>query len=866
MRACSAIAGILLAACAAPALGQTCVFSISPASSNFSAAGGNDIINVSLTSGPATCSRTATSNANWITISFGTPGTGNGTVGFTVQANPFIVERSGTISVAGSTFTVTQSAGSCTYSISPSSSNVSANGGSGSFNLTVGANTCPWTAVSSSPDWLIITSATSGAGSATIKYTASSNPTTASRSATIATGGQSFTVTQAGLCALTLNPPSASVASLGATGTIAVQASGSSCAWNAVSNNDWLTLTGATSGSGNGTVAYTAAPNTTLQDRTGSITIGNTGFTVLQSGSSCNFTLSNRGQSLPSSGGTGSFLVTSSCPWTPSTNAAWITITSGASTTGSGTVTFLVGGNTGTADRTGVITVGSQSYAIQQTGVACAVVLGTSAFAAPAGGASASFHVSAGEGCGWTAATTAPWITLAATAVSGEGDVSITVAPNTTPQARTATITVANQIFKVTQEAANCDFNIAPAQATFAASGGAGSIRIIGACAWSAVAGAGWIALATPASGTDNADLRYTIATNTSSDARSSTIRIAGQTVTIVQSGKDCVISVLPTGVELPGRGGSAAVTVSGSKGCRWEPAKSESWLSVPTWSAVDGSGTVTIAAKPNPAPGPRYGTVVIAGQPVVVAQAGLEISIRAEGVLNAASFAAGPVAPGEIVTIFGEGMGPADAVKYSLEPDGQHIASMLGAAQVLFDGIPAPLIYVSDTQLSAIVPYSVGGAAASTELRVLNQGVSSPPVTLSVAPAAPAIFTLNASGKGAGAVLNQDNSLNAPANAAARNSIIQIFATGEGQTTPPGEDGKLATGAVLPKPRLAVTVQIGGQAATVLYAGAAPCQVAGLFQVNARIPQNVVPGSAVPVIIRVGTVASQNGVTIAVK
>ena len=136
---------------------------------------------------------------------------------------------------------------------------------------------------------------------------------------------------------------------------------------------------------------------------------------------------------------------------------------------------------------------------------------------------------------------------------------------------------------------------------------------------------------------------------------------------------------------------------------------------------------------------------------------------------------------------------------------------------------------------------------------------------TVPVAAATPGIFTLASSGIGPAAVLNQDNSVNDPAHPAARGSIIQIYATGEGQTAPPGVTGAV-TGSDLKTPLLPVKVAIGGQDALVQFAGSAGNAVAGLFQVNAVVPQAVTPGTAVPITISVGGVASQSGVTIAVQ
>ncbi|MBI3697004.1 MAG: IPT/TIG domain-containing protein, partial [Acidobacteria bacterium] len=220
--------------------------------------------------------------------------------------------------------------------------------------------------------------------------------------------------------------------------------------------------------------------------------------------------------------------------------------------------------------------------------------------------------------------------------------------------------------------------------------------------------------------------------------------------------------------------------------------------------------------------------------------------AITAAGVVNAASFLGGPVAAGEIVTLFGTGMGPATLVGLSLTRAG-FVDTFLSDAQVLFDGTPSPLIYVSANQTSAIVPYAVAGKS-STQLQIEYQGRRSTGVSLPVAAAAPALFSLNASGKGGGAILNQDSSVNAAANPADKGSIVVLFGTGEGQTTPGGTDGKLAAG-TFPKPLLSVSVKIGGLDADILYAGAAPGLVAGVLQVNAKVPDGVASG-AVPVVL----------------
>ena len=227
---------------------------------------------------------------------------------------------------------------------------------------------------------------------------------------------------------------------------------------------------------------------------------------------------------------------------------------------------------------------------------------------------------------------------------------------------------------------------------------------------------------------------------------------------------------------------------------------------------------------------------------------------------VSAAALQPGPLAPGELITIFGSNLGPEPAAGLQLNASG-FVETQLAQTQVLFDGIPAPLLYAGAGQVSAVVPYAVAGRN-STQLVVTKGGQASAALTLSVTASAPGLFTLDSTGQGA--ILNQDGSVNSSANPAARGSIVTLYATGAGQTNPAGIDGLLATN-VLPAPLLPVSVNIGGQPAQVLYAGAAPGLVAGVMQVNVRLPDGISSGAA-PVILLVGAASSQPGVTLNVQ
>ncbi len=224
--------------------------------------------------------------------------------------------------------------------------------------------------------------------------------------------------------------------------------------------------------------------------------------------------------------------------------------------------------------------------------------------------------------------------------------------------------------------------------------------------------------------------------------------------------------------------------------------------------------------------------------------------SMSLGAVVNAASYVPGlegVVSPGQIVVLFGNGIGPATLATLRLNSSGLVDTSLAGV-RVLFDGTPAPLVYVSAKAVCAIVPYVLEDKLRTT-VQVEYQGQKSNPLVLWVAPALPGIFTNDASGRGQGAILNSDYSVNSASNPADKGSVVVLFATGEGQTVPPGVDGKV-TSDPLPRPVLRILAHIDNSPAEVLYAGGAPGLVAGVLQVNVRIPSGVRSGAAIPVTI----------------
>ena len=232
--------------------------------------------------------------------------------------------------------------------------------------------------------------------------------------------------------------------------------------------------------------------------------------------------------------------------------------------------------------------------------------------------------------------------------------------------------------------------------------------------------------------------------------------------------------------------------------------------------------------------------------------------------IVNAASYGSGAVSPGEIVTIAGTGIGPEALQSYSIQ-SGQFSTQVAGT-RILFDGVPAPIIYVSGKQDAVVVPYAVAGHTQTLVTAEYN-GLTSPAFVVPVAASVPGLFSADSSGAGQGAILNQDASYNSTRIPAARGSVVVLYGTGEGQTVPGGIDGLIAVG-TFPKSVLPVSVTIGGQqvdAASILYAGAAPGSLAGLFQINVKVPCSVTAGNVL-VAVQVGTGQSQKGLTVAVR
>ena len=585
----------------------TCDLVLGQSAASFNQGGGTGQVQVRASS--PMCGWSASSDADWIQIRT-TSGQGNGTVSFEVPTST-APPRSATITIAGQKFSVTQSEG-CAYTIAPPVQSIAAAGGNGAIAITT-TPTCPWTAASNVA-WLTVSPA-SGSGSASVTFAATATAGR-SRTGTAVIAGQPFVVTQSQGCSYVVRPSSGQVAAAGGTLPISVSAN-AECEWSAVSNDGWISLQGRSSGSGDGTVTVVVA-STTGPARSGTVTIAGQPVAVTQS-PGCAFSISPETATAPSAASTGKVAVTSGtgCAWTATSNAPWLTISSGSSGTGNGEIQYAAAATTGPA-RSGTLTIGGHTFTLNQ-GEGCTFTLSSSSAAIDDEGGQGSFTVRTGTGCGWTATSTMGWLTISSGATgTGEGVVRFTVARNTGPS-RSAAITVGGQTFTVTQ-GTGCAITLATATFDAAAGGATGSVNLTAGpgCGWTATSNVNWLSVTSGANGTGNGTVGFTVVANTG-PVRQGTLTIGGRTFTVSQA-ENCSSAISPDRVSVPAAAGFTNVSVTAPAGCGWTASASAPWLAVNSGNSGTGNGSVRLAIQENTG-APRSGTATIAGQVFTVNQ-----------------------------------------------------------------------------------------------------------------------------------------------------------------------------------------------------------------------------------------------------
>ena len=236
---------------------------------------------------------------------------------------------------------------------------------------------------------------------------------------------------------------------------------------------------------------------------------------------------------------------------------------------------------------------------------------------------------------------------------------------------------------------------------------------------------------------------------------------------------------------------------------------------------------------------------------------------IAINAIVNGASNLAGAIAPGEVVVLYGSGLGPGTLTQFQLGANGL-VPTTVGGTTVYFDSISRPMLYTSSNQVGVIVPFGISGPQVAG-LGGIQRPVLRADHRQRRDRRARYLHSGQFRSSGQAAAVNQDGSINGAAKPVKAGDVISLYITGAGQTNPPGADGQPGTGPT-GGPVLPVTATVGGASATVQYAGSALGLVAGVIQVNVVVPAGTAAGAAVPVSVQVGTNSTQPNVTIAVS
>jgi hypothetical protein len=344
----------------------------------------------------------------------------------------------------------------------------------------------------------------------------------------------------------------------------------------------------------------------------------------------CSYTLSPPTGSMPITGGAGSFNVgtNSLCSWTAVASDSWISITSGASGTGSGSVAYSVAPNPGIDPRTGSITVNDQVYPITQFGTTCSFAINPVNLTATAAGGTAFIAITASNAvCTWTASG----LDAAPPSGMGSGGVTVTVPPNLTALPQTYEALIAGQTFTVNQTGTACTVGLSSYNTTSPASGGSGTVTVTlpSGCSYATVPGPSWISVISGGSGSSSGTLVYSVDPNSTTTPRSGTLTIGGQPFHIAQDGLACSVTLDTSGLGSPfgssGGSGAIGITTNGPS-CSWTASSAQSWASVTPPSGT-GNGTVFVNVAVNATLAARSTTLTIGGQAIGVSQSELACS-----------------------------------------------------------------------------------------------------------------------------------------------------------------------------------------------------------------------------------------------
>ncbi|HEY0549960.1 MAG TPA: BACON domain-containing carbohydrate-binding protein, partial [Verrucomicrobiae bacterium] len=614
-------------------------------------------------------------------------GGGDGAVTYSVAANPGAESRSGNILIAGRLFTITQSGFfTCNYSLADT--NRSYGGGATNDTVNIDAN-CSWT-VWSTNAWVTILSGPNGSGTGSVAYAVAANPNSQPRSAKIIIGGQTLAITQAAHDPAIISQPTNQIVPPGGTAIFSAGVSGTSpFTYQWYRNGDPLADGNGISGAASSTLTLIGVEKS--QEGSYSVTVSNSAGGLWSSTAlltvSCSHTLFPNTATFTSLSAIDFIVINgnTNCPWNLVNTNPWVTILSGETNFGNGTLVYSVAENPTTNARSGRIYIADRIFIINQAGsaptnatVSLAEALDTVG-TLPWGttGAPVWFGQSSVSHDGVDAAQSGPIGNSSAvtvqTTVNGPGTISfwwkvsseldkdflkffingvqqIRISGEVDWELRSLPIPAATNILKWTYSknasgaegrdrgwldqvrflpGTGCVASLSQTSITNSWNFETGQVSVAAAdgCTWAVNNTNPWITpLMEVGEGTNN--FRYTVATNASSVSRTGVVTIGGQSFTVVQLGTPCTYSISPSGrtVDYPGASGTISVTAPG--GCPWSVMITNDWVTITGTSGASGSGGVYYSVAPNNTLFPRSGNIRVGDQLYSITQAAAGIPL----------------------------------------------------------------------------------------------------------------------------------------------------------------------------------------------------------------------------------------------
>ena len=587
--------------------GAAGTISLSASTATAPAAGGSG--SVTVTPSPADFTTwTVSSPPAWLTATRSATA-----VSWAAQANNSVSSRSHTLTIGEKSFTITQSGAVGSVTLSAASGSAPAAGGSGSVTVAPSpADFTTWT-VSAPPAWLSATRTATA-----VSWTAQANNSVGARAATLTIGDKTYTVNQSGATgSVALSPATATVLSPGGAATITVTPTPADYStWTVSGSPSWLTV----STSAN-IVSWTAAANDSVAARSANVTIGDKTFTLNQSGATGTLMLSSSSASILAGGGSGTVTPTPSpadyTNWTVTGQPSWLTVTQSGNV-----VSWSAPAINSVTARTATLAIGNQAYTLTQGGAVGTVALSAASAAATHTGGTGNFTVTPtpSDFTSWSVTGAPAWLTIT---TSGNA-VNWSVSAINSVNARTATLTLSNQTFTLTQAGGSGSITLGASTATVGAIGGGGSVAITPTPAdytgWTVSGAPSWLIVTNSGS-----TLSWTAATNNSVSSRTATLGIDNRTLILTQLGATGSVSISPASASAPAAGVTGTITVTPTPADfkTWTVSGRPAWLTVTTTE-----NTISWTAAANNSVAARSAALSIGDKSFTVAQAGATGSV----------------------------------------------------------------------------------------------------------------------------------------------------------------------------------------------------------------------------------------------